>query len=490
MKVFLSNPPWRKDNLYGVRAGSRWPFMVKLKSDEKIPGYLPMPFFLAYAAALLEKNNIDVLLVDSIAEEHDECEFITKVNEYKPDLFLIETSTPSINIDLNWIKKIKNIFPDTKTLLSGPHATVFAEKLIEENKYLDFVLSGEYEFILLNLIKNLESGGSGENVLGVTCRVNGKIIKNKPAPPVKNLDEIPWPARHFLPMYAYNDAFAGLPSPNVQVWASRGCPYKCIFCNWPAIMYGGNLYRVRDVKDVVKEIKWLIDTYRFNAFYFDDDTFNIGKTRIIALCEELKKQNINVPWAIMARADTSDEETFKIMKDAGLYAIKFGVESGNQKIINDCGKSLDLQKVKRSVEIMKKLSIKVHLTFTIGLPGETKDTIKQTFKFLKEVNPDSAQFSIVTPFPGTKYYDILNLKGFILSKNWEDYDGNNMAVIRTDDLTSEELIYYYSWIIKEWERFTFINRHLMHPIESLKKIIEKPERIKKIFKILKFLCII
>ncbi|MCX8094495.1 MAG: B12-binding domain-containing radical SAM protein [Candidatus Goldbacteria bacterium] len=483
MRVFLSNPPWRKGNYYGIRAGSRWPFMVKLKKGEKIPGYLPMPFFLAYAASLLEKNNIDVLLVDSIAEAHTDDDFLKKVKEYKPDLFLIETSTPSINTDLNWIKKIKNIFPNVKTILTGPHATVFAENLLKENEYLDFVLSGEYEYILLNLIRSIEKGKNGEDVRGVTFRKGSNVIKNPPADLVKNLDEIPWPARHFLPMFAYNDAFAGLPSPNVQIWASRGCPYKCIFCNWPKTMYGGSSYRVRDVKDVVKEIKWLIDKYGFKAFYFDDDTFNIGKNRIIALCEELKNQNINIPWAIMARADTSDEETFKIMKDAGLYAVKFGVESGVQEIIDNCGKSLDLQRVIKSVEIMKKLCIKVHLTFTFGLPGETKETIKQTLDFLKKVRPDSAQFSIVTPFPGTAYYDMLDSKGYILSKNWDDYDGNNLAVIRTEKLTSDELVYYYKWIIKEWDRFVFITNYLMHPIRTLKKIIEKPERIKKIFKI-------
>jgi radical SAM superfamily enzyme YgiQ (UPF0313 family) len=119
----------------------------------------------------------------------------------------------------------------------------------------------------------------------------------------------------------------------------------------------------------------------------------------------------------MARADTSDEETFKIMKDAGLYAVKFGVESGVQEIVNNCGKLLNLQKVIENVRLLKELNIKVHLTFTLGLPGETKETIKQTLKFLKKVKPDSDQFLIVTLFPGNQYYDILDSKGYILSKN-------------------------------------------------------------------------
>jgi len=481
MKILLANPPWRKGDFYGIRAGSRWPFMVKIKEGEKIPGYLPMPFFLAYATAVLEKNNIDVLLIDSIALGQTDEEFLKQVKKYNPDIFLIETSTPSINTDINWINKVKDMLPRVKTILTGPHATVFAENLLKENKSVDFVLSGEYEYILLNLIKNLESGGCGDNIKGVTFRKDGEIIKNPPAELIKNLDEIPWPARHFLPIYAYNDAFAGLPSPNVQIWASRGCPYRCVFCNWPQTMYGGSSYRVRNIKDVVREIKWLIEKYQFKAFYFDDDTFNIGKERIISLCKELKNQNINIPWAIMARADTSDEETFKIMKQSGLYAVKFGVESGVQQIVDNCRKALDLQKVKKSVLFLKKLGVKVHLTFTFGLPGETKQTIDETIKFLKELNPDSTQFSIVTPFPGTVYYDILNNKGYILSKNWDDYDGNNLSVIRTDSLSAEELIYCYKKAIKEWNKHIFITRYLMHPIKSLCKIIEKPERIKKIF---------
>jgi len=202
MKILLANPPWRKGDFYGIRAGSRWPFMVKIKDGEKIPGYLPMPFFLAYATAVLEKNNIDVLLIDSIALGQTDEEFFKQVKKYNPDIFLIETSTPSINTDINWINKVKDMLPRVKTILTGPHATVFAENLLKENKSVDFVLSGEYEYILLNLIKNLESGGCGDNIKGVTFRKDGEIIKNPPAELIKNLDEIPWPARHFLPIYA------------------------------------------------------------------------------------------------------------------------------------------------------------------------------------------------------------------------------------------------------------------------------------------------
>jgi radical SAM superfamily enzyme YgiQ (UPF0313 family) len=240
-------------------------------------------------------------------------------------------------------------------------------------------------------------------------------------------------------MFNYNDNFADLPRPNVQMWASRGCPFRCIFCVWPQLMYNSNRYRTRDPVDVVDEMEWLVNEYGFRAVYFDDDTFNIGKERILRICDEINQRGLNIPWAVMARADTSDKETLEKMAKAGLYAIKYGVESGVQELVDRCGKALDLGKVKEAVEITKALGIKVHLTFTFGLPGETRETIKRTIDFAVELEPDSVQFSLTVPFPGTRYFEILDRSGLLLSKNWTEYDGSYLTVIRSEELSREEL---------------------------------------------------
>jgi anaerobic magnesium-protoporphyrin IX monomethyl ester cyclase len=475
MKVLLANPPWRRGKLYGIRAGSRWPFMLEPGPGRKTPGYMPFPFFMAYAAALLEKNRIETGMIDALADGLSDEEFAEKVKAFSPGLFLIETSTPSIYVDLAWAKKIKDLLPYCLIALAGTHAAVFSREILAENKFVDFVLSGEYEFELLELARATDQKNDLSGLRGITYRKGPEIIKNPPRPLNEKLDDFPWPARHMLDMAAYNDSFSGLPSPNVQVWASRGCPFSCVFCNWPTAMYGGHSYRTRDPKDVADEVEWLVKTYGFKAFYFDDDTFNIGKDRILALCGEIKKRNLCIPWAVMARADTSDMETLRAMRDAGLWAIKFGVESGVQDIVNKSGKGLDLNKVREGVRNAKELGIKVHLTFTFGLPDETEDTIRQTIKFAQEVDPDSVQFSVVTPFPGTPYFKLLDSKGFIMSRKWDDYDGANRAVIRTDSLTSKQLVYWVRRAERGWYWHQLSTRLLKHPLKTLINAVKKPD---------------
>lgn len=474
MRVLFANAPWRKGSLYGVRAGSRWPFMIRLEPGQKIPGYMPFPFFMAYAAALLEKNGFEVMVIDALAEGLDDAEFTKRVSVFHPDFTVIETSTPSINNDIAWLNRLKEAVPDSSFAFAGPHASTFSVELLEKHSNLDFVLHGEYEYIALEIARAMSSKKNYAGVPGISYRENGAAKKNPSMALHMNLDEMPWPARRFLPMKNYNDTFAGLPSPNVQIWASRGCPFQCIFCNWPQSMYGGHSYRVRDFNDVISEIEWLIKEYGFKAFYFDDDTFNIGKERIISLSKEIAKRGLKIPWAVMARADTTDLEVLQAMKDAGLYAIKFGVESGDQAILDASGKKLDLKAVLESTAQAKALGIKVHLTFTFGLPGETEESIKKTIAFAKKVDPDSVQFSIVTPYPGTPYFEQLKAKNLITTFDWDRYDGANSAVIRTEALSEKDLVRWFDKAIREWNMHMLTSRLMKRPFKSIINGLKKP----------------
>jgi radical SAM superfamily enzyme YgiQ (UPF0313 family) len=283
-------------------------------------------------------------------------------------------------------------------------------------------------------------------------------------------------------MEKYNDLPGGIPSPSLQMWASRGCPFQCIFCAWPQIMYGSRKYRVRNSKDVVDEIEWCIKEYGFKSIYFDDDTFNIGKPRMLELCKEIKRRNINLPWAIMARADTMDREILTAMKDAGLVALKYGVESGVQQIVYDAGKALDLGKVRETVKNTKELGVKYHLTFTFGLPGETWESIQKTISLAVELDPDSLQFSIVTPFPGSKYFEMLDKKGYILSKNWEEYDGYNRAVIQTDSLSREDLEKALVKANRRWKRHKFAKMLGSNPLQTIRDVFGHPIKAYQIYR--------
>lgn len=477
MKVFLGNAPWRSGDRVGIRAGSRWPFTTKC--EEKVPGYLPFPFFLAYATAVLEENDVDVNLVDGIAEGYDEEEFIGKIEKFKPDLVLLETSTPTIYVDLEIAKKIKERF-GCEIALAGPHASVMYSDIMKED-FVDYTLVGEYEYTLLDLVKHMEKGDDLREVKGLVYRENGERRINERRPPIENLDELPLPARHFLPMYSYNDEFAGMLKPNTQIWASRGCPFGCIFCLWPKVMYGSRKHRARDPIKVVDEMEWLIDKYKFKSIFFDDDTFNIGKKRVIALAKEIKERGIDIPWSIMASAQTMDKEMLEAMKKAGLVSLKYGVESGDQEIINRAKKGLDLNKLRDVVKTTKEMGIKTHLTFMFGLPGETWDTVRKTINFALELDPDSIQFSICTPFPGTEYFEWADKNGLLLTKDWRMYDGARSAVIKTESMSNDDLEEAWEMANKAWSRhklrqnfserpLEYISKGLRHPVKGIKEL--------------------
>ncbi len=438
MKTLLVNLPWRvAEGRYGVRAGSRWPFTIELEQGKK--HYLPFPFFLAYAASLLKENKKEAKLFDFIAENWKKKYCIERIKEYNPDLLLAETSTPSFYNDIDILRNIRNSIPFSQLAICGPHASTFPEKILSDYEFLDYVLIGEYEYTLLELVSCLEENGDLNTIFGLAYREGKEIIKNPYRKTIADLDSLPWPEREDVPIYNYNDGFCGLPKPNVQMWASRGCPFECTFCLWPQVMYREHKYRKRDVKDVVDEMEYLVNKYNFKAVYFDDDVFNIDRKYTLSICKEIMDRNVKIPWACMARVDLMDEELLEIMGDAGLYAIKYGIESADKEILKRCKKNIDLDKAKRIINYTKKIGIKTHLTFCVGLPAETSESINKTVKFIKDVNPDSLQISYAVPFPGTDLYSNLENKFIRKPYNWSSFDGNCDSVVCIDGLSREIL---------------------------------------------------
>jgi len=438
MQILLLNLPWRKNGRFGVRAGSRWPFTSLPESDGYIH-YIPFPFFLAYATSLLKSKGKKARLIDAIAEGMDAQQLRAKIKANNPAILVIETSTPSFNNDMRIAEQIYNDLDDCRIVMCGPHPSVYAEQMLEKYAFIDYILIGEYEYTLLNLVESLEKDQTPKMVKGLAYRVNKRIQVNPPRATIDSLDDLPWPERDDVPIYKYNDGFAQMPTPNVQMWASRGCPYSCTFCLWPQTIYKERRYRKRDVKDVIDEMEYLTGQLKFKAIYFDDDVFNIDRNYVISICDKIKNRKIKIPWAAMARADLIDEELLSKMAAAGLYAIKYGIESIDKKILNFCQKGIDINKTCSAIEATKRQGIKVHLTFCLGLPGETEQTLQKTLKFIEYARPDSFQFSLATPFPGTEYFKYAEDKGWLLSKKWSDYDGNYKSVVRTENLKHKDL---------------------------------------------------
>ncbi|NTV23269.1 MAG: radical SAM protein [Nanoarchaeota archaeon] len=445
MNILLANLPWTVGGRSGVRAGSRWPHL-KIAEEEN---YLPYPFFLGYATSLLKTNGFQARGLDAIAEGMSEDAFLDDAIKFKPELVFAEVSTPSLAQDMRILRSVKGACK-CMVAISGPDKNIETASFLKENPHIDFVIPGEYEETLLELAQAIKEKADLGAVDGLIFVKDNVPVKNKRRK-LSSVDDAPWPDREDFPIYKYHDCPGGIPEPSAQVWASRGCPYRCMFCAWPQLMYSGNTYRPRDMALVAEEIEFLVRKKKFKSYYFDDDTFNIGKDRMEELARELEIRNINVPWAFMGRADLADKATLQAFRKVGLHAVKYGVESSSQEILDRTTKGLDIKKAVEGILATKELGIKVHLTFTFGLPGETAKTIDETIKLALFLDPDSVQFSIATPFPGTRFYDLAKSENMIVSESWSDFDGNSRSVIKTGSLMPEDLEAAQKRAYEEWK---------------------------------------
>ncbi len=450
-RVLLLNSPWKKEGRYGVKAGSRWPHTQLLRENKPLPAYIPYPFFLAYTFSLLQKNSISSWIIDAVAEGYSDEESLYEAVGYRPNLIVLETSTPSFYNDLEQIKKIKSFLPECKVCLVGSHVSYEKEKILSYTE-IDFVIVSEYEEAVFLLSKALKNSEEFKKINGLVYRENGEIYMNDST---KSVDFYSFENSHFdvLPFYNYNDRpIAALEYPSFQVQLSRGCPYKCIFCLWPQLMYKKH-YQVRDLNKVLREIQKAKDLFGIRSFYIDDDTFNIQKNHLLNFATLLNEQEVNLPWAAMARADTIvDEETLKALKESGLIMLKFGIESIDERVLHVMQKGLDIKKCEETIALCKKLNIKVHLTFSIGYFNDSLNAIQKTFDWLITQNPESMQISIVTPFPGTVMYEQALKKSYSLEKDLSKYDGATYSVV-TSNIEKEILENIRKKWIEEWLNF-------------------------------------
>lgn len=455
IKVLLVNLPWEIGGKWGVRAGSRWPHI----KDESEGAYAPFPFFLAYATALLRKYDIEADLIDALLVRMPADQLIEEICRRDYDFVVAETSVPSFYYDMVLLEKLSRC--GISLILCGPHPDIYRKEFIEKNSFVQFVLCREYEFTLLELIQAVSRGARDfSGIDGLIWKDSAGVHANRPRVS-GDINSLPYPWRQGLAMEKYQDLPGDIPHPSVQMVASRGCTFSCNFCLWPQIMFSPGNYRVRNIDDCVREMEFLVRDKRFKSIYFDDDTFNIGRDRMFAFCDAVLRRGLqHIPWAVMAKADLMDEEVLDRMRQAGLAAIKYGVESSSQHLVNHCGKRLDLNKTERIIRHTKSLGIKVHLTFAFGLDGETKETIKKTIEYALRLNPYSAQFSIITPFPGTALFAQLEKDNRIITRNWSLYDGHACCVFKPKRVSALDLQQAKEYACRRWAEHTRRRRGL------------------------------
>jgi radical SAM superfamily enzyme YgiQ (UPF0313 family) len=395
MKILFSNPPWFELEpgsgmlRRGIRAGSRWPFTVKAQApmgDFRFGDYLPYPFFLGYATSYCAKHTgAEVVMRDSIALYETYHDFYNFIHAEKFDFIFIESASPSWSHDETVIRNIKRFSPDTKVAVCGPITHERAEEIMASHPNVVACVQGEYE------------KGSVQVVNGAVG-----IIRHQLLTPAE-MNEAPFPHYDMTMAHRYYDGCPirpkGVSLPHAHVWASRGCSFRCLFCLQPAIMTGNDpdgtakrSVRFYSPDYVERMLRHLIDTYGFQSFYFDDDTFNLGNRQTQGICAVMKR--VGKPWSAMCRADTSTEETWQMMKDSGCYGVKLGYESGSQRVVNEIvNKGLDLEEARKTTHFLKSIGMTVHGTFMSGLPGETKEDYQTTLRYIESLPLDSFQHS-------------------------------------------------------------------------------------------------
>lgn len=414
------------------------------------------PLGLAMVAAVLEENGHSIKILDLPTAMFSENSLSMAIHHEKPDIVGITAVTPTINSAVSVAKKIKEIDSDIPIVLGGAHATILPEETLKNAPEIDMIVRGEGEQTTLELIKVLEENPSDvSKVLGVTYREGVSIRSNPARPPILDLDALPFPAFHLLPVigkYRLHPPF-GRRSPVMPIITSRGCPYRCIFCSKSVC---GKNYRSNSPSYVVDEIRFLNEKFGVNEIKFYDDVFTLDKKRVIAICKLLKEQGIDIPWTCETRVNLVDSKLLRIMKDSGCYMIAYGVESGNQGVLNSLKKDITLKQVTEAFKLTHDVGIGTVAYFMLGSPEETSETIDETVEFAKKIDPDFAQFSITTPYPGTELYNLAVEEGYMPEK-WEEYMYADLKSVDipgfgTKTLSGEEL--------RDWNKKAYASFYL------------------------------
>lgn len=409
-------------------------------SDREIYGKIDLkkidadtfPLGIAYIASFIRSNGHSVKLVDVKLFGNEWKQKITDiVKGEKPSFIGISCVTPAMPDALRIAETVKSVDKNIKIVLGGPHPSAIPEECISYEN-VDIVCVGEGEYTFLDLLEGKELS----KIKGLCYIEKGKIKVTPPRDLISDLDSLPWPAYDLLPIHSYGNPFLGK---SIIMVTGRGCPYNCLFCSSKTI--NRQRYRLRSVKNVVDEIEYLYKNYNLRGFLFADDTFTMIPKRTEELCNEIMRRGLKISWGCDTRVDAMTPELARLMKSSGCNLVKLGIESGDEKILKIIRKGITLDQVRRAVKIVNAAGIKAHGFFIIGHPYDTEESVRRTIDFAKSLPLDYAQFSVLTPYPGTDVLDMAKRKEGIelLSSDWGKFRRYDKPIIRLDTLSPEQL---------------------------------------------------
>lgn len=419
----------------------------------------PNPFLgLSYIAAVLERERINVNILDTLAEGihnkqklHNgrirvglsEKEIIERLKIFSPMIVGISCAYTAHDKDVKDIARlIKNFNEKIIVVVGGAHASSNPNFVLEDNN-IDIVVKGEGELTFLELVKKIKERVDYKNIIGIIYKSDGKIIFNNDREYVKDLDTLPFPARHMLPMHIYNNYYRynihyNMRSNFTTMITSRGCPGNCVYCAVKTVW--GRKWRGRSAKNIVDEIEFLNKTYGIGEIAFLDDSISVNKSRLMDICEELIKRKVDIKWSTPNGIAIwlLDKKLIRTMKKAGCYRLTFGLESGNKRTLNEfIGKNYDYEKAKELIKYAHRNGLWTIGTFIIGFPNEQLNSIKDTIDFAINTHLDFAVFYTATPFPGTRLYEIYNELGLKVNSDVSQFIGGcNTLYFTADELNN------------------------------------------------------
>ncbi len=455
MRVLLLNPPYEKDKIFR-------------KSMKNLGAVLP-PLGIAYIAAVLEKDRHTVKIIDGPAMatvlDYGFSELGKDIHEFQPEIIGLSASTSQVDYAKKTITIIKEVVPNAIIILGGPLISATPDSLLEFPE-VAYGAYGEADLTFSVLLQKIENKEPLENVEGVIWREQGKVKFLKPAV-VRDLDQIPMPARHLLPMHIYRPSPANYRrTPATTMMTSRGCPYLCIFCSRPT---EGTQFRYHSAERVVEEMEHLINVYGIKDIQIFDDTFTLVPSRTEKICNLILEKKLDISWNCMTRIDKVTPELLKLMKAAGCYEVGIGIESGSDRVLQFIKKSLTTDKVREGVRWAHTAGLDVRGFFMIGFPTETKEEILQTIEFAKELDVDVAQFMVATPFPGTEMWDIAKKMGTINDDDWSNFTfyAPNQAPFTSSALSGEEITELYK---KAFTSFYLRPKYMFKQFKKIKSL--------------------
>lgn len=429
MRVLLLGPPW--GDIYG-----------DFKHVAKVGVYYP-PLGLCYIASTLKNGGHESLVVDCEAEGKNLDAVIELVKEYKPDLIGIQVVSPLWDVVLEICRAVKELCP-TPIVLGGPHVSITKGESFDQNPFFDYAIHGEGELTMLALADALENGTDLKDVNGLIFKDGDEVWEGIPRMMPNDLDEYCMPDRGDLPMERYLFSVPGRGNQQfATITSTRGCPFECTFCTEP--MMFGRKTRFRTPENVVDEMEEALKNQGVTHFIFVDDTLTVEKSRVYEMCRLIKERNLNVTMEGWTHANTITEELLQTMKDAGFRRLSFGIESGDPEILASLKKGTNHDKIRAAYKAAKKAGIETRGSIILGLPGDTRESVERTIKFVTELKEiDHCYFNIAMPYPGTEIRDIA-MKGekgvTLLSEDYSILKRQGQSVVmEVNDLKTEDLL--------------------------------------------------